>query len=64
MDITSRHEGEAQYGYDVWFSGHRNGESGVQNPNTDDIMGEFDPGWRPSLWIPSAHFIEQYTRMP
>ncbi|KAE8157115.1 hypothetical protein BDV40DRAFT_309023 [Aspergillus tamarii] len=36
-DIKARHDGEAKFGFDVWFAGHRNGESGVQNPNTDDI---------------------------
>ncbi|CAG8887259.1 unnamed protein product [Penicillium egyptiacum] len=36
-DIKARHEGEAHYGYEKWFSGHRNGESGLNNPGTDDI---------------------------
>ncbi|CAG8161600.1 hypothetical protein PENNAL_c0076G03581 [Penicillium nalgiovense] len=36
-DIKARHEGEAQYGYEKWFSGHRNGETGLNNPGTDDI---------------------------
>ncbi|KAJ5782118.1 hypothetical protein N7457_003892 [Penicillium paradoxum] len=36
-DIQARHEGENHYGYEVWFSGHRNGETGINNPNTDDI---------------------------
>ncbi|KAB8279074.1 hypothetical protein BDV30DRAFT_232951 [Aspergillus minisclerotigenes] len=36
-DIKARHDGEAKYGFDVWFAGHRNGASGVQNPNTADI---------------------------
>ncbi|CRG85396.1 hypothetical protein PISL3812_02470 [Talaromyces islandicus] len=36
-DITTRHESQSHYGYDVWFAGHRDGESGVQNPSTDDI---------------------------
>ncbi|KAF7588695.1 hypothetical protein BBP40_005294, partial [Aspergillus hancockii] len=25
------------YGYDKWFAGHRNGASGLANPNTPDI---------------------------
>ncbi|KAJ5457539.1 hypothetical protein N7475_008927 [Penicillium sp. IBT 31633x] len=37
MDIQARHEGEEYYGYETWFSGHRNGESGLKNPGTDDI---------------------------
>ncbi|KAJ5184608.1 hypothetical protein N7491_007521 [Penicillium cf. griseofulvum] len=36
-DIKARHEGEEHYGYEIWFSGHRNGATGVQNPGTDDI---------------------------
>ncbi|PGG95965.1 hypothetical protein AJ79_09785 [Helicocarpus griseus UAMH5409] len=36
-DITARHECESFYGQDTWFSGHRNGESGLQNPDTPDI---------------------------
>ncbi|KAJ5558059.1 hypothetical protein N7535_009549 [Penicillium sp. DV-2018c] len=37
QDIQARHEGEAHFGYETWFSGHRNGQSGVENPGTDDI---------------------------
>ncbi|PLN82054.1 hypothetical protein BDW42DRAFT_185032 [Aspergillus taichungensis] len=37
LDIKSRHEGEEKYGFETWFSGHRNGESGINNPGTDDI---------------------------
>jgi hypothetical protein len=40
-DVKARHEGEEKYGYETWFAGHRNGESGVQNPGTDDIKGKF-----------------------
>ncbi|KAJ5490143.1 hypothetical protein LT330_003465 [Penicillium expansum] len=36
-DIQARHDGEKHYGYETWFSGHRNGESGVNNPGTEDI---------------------------
>ncbi|KAE8352480.1 hypothetical protein BDV28DRAFT_148991 [Aspergillus coremiiformis] len=36
-DIKARHDGEAKYGFDTWFAGHRNGASGLQNPNTQDI---------------------------
>ncbi|KAL6230946.1 hypothetical protein BDW75DRAFT_244356 [Aspergillus navahoensis] len=41
-DIQARHEGEEHYGYEVWFSGHRNGESGVKKPGTDDIKAYID----------------------
>ncbi|KAJ5121119.1 uncharacterized protein N7515_009080 [Penicillium bovifimosum] len=38
QDIQARHEGEEHYGYETWFSGHRNGQSGVENPGTEDIQ--------------------------
>ncbi|CAG8891835.1 unnamed protein product [Penicillium egyptiacum] len=41
-DIQARHEGEKHYGYETWFSGHRNGESGIKNPGTDDINAYID----------------------
>ncbi|KXG51204.1 uncharacterized protein PGRI_067760 [Penicillium griseofulvum] len=41
-DIKARHEGEEHYGFETWFSGHRNGESGVNNPGTEDIKGYID----------------------
>ncbi|KAL2821841.1 hypothetical protein BDW59DRAFT_164023 [Aspergillus cavernicola] len=41
-DIQARHEGEEHYGYETWFSGHRNGQSGIENPGTDDINAYID----------------------
>ncbi|KAJ5182366.1 hypothetical protein N7449_012513 [Penicillium cf. viridicatum] len=41
-DIQARHEGEKHYGYETWFSGHRNGESGVSNPGSQDIKNYMD----------------------
>ncbi|CAI7668132.1 unnamed protein product [Penicillium palitans] len=41
-DIQARHEGEKHYGYETWFSGHRNGESGLKNPGTQDIKNYMD----------------------
>ncbi|KAL3476537.1 hypothetical protein BJX99DRAFT_227626 [Aspergillus californicus] len=41
-DIQARHDGEEHYGFETWFSGHRNGESGVNNPGTADIQGYID----------------------
>ncbi|KGO43585.1 hypothetical protein PEX1_059110 [Penicillium expansum] len=41
-DIQARHEGEEHYGYETWFSGHRNGESGINNPGTADINTYID----------------------
>ncbi|RCH92548.1 hypothetical protein CU098_010193 [Rhizopus stolonifer] len=37
QDIKTRHESESYYGTDVWFAGHRNGESSVNDPDTQDI---------------------------
>ncbi|RJE23956.1 hypothetical protein PHISCL_03715 [Aspergillus sclerotialis] len=36
-DIQARHDGEEKYGFDVWYAGHRNGKTGVDNPDTQDI---------------------------
>ncbi|KAK2803495.1 hypothetical protein FQN50_006930 [Emmonsiellopsis sp. PD_5] len=36
-DIAARHECEQYYGPDKWFAGHRNGASGLENPDTEDI---------------------------
>ncbi|OOQ87357.1 hypothetical protein PEBR_17147 [Penicillium brasilianum] len=41
-DIKARHDGQKHFGYDVWFAGHRNGASGVQNPYTADIQAYKD----------------------
>ncbi|KAG0739133.1 hypothetical protein G6F57_011750 [Rhizopus arrhizus] len=36
-DIKARQESQKFYGVDKWFGGHRNGESGLSNPDTQDI---------------------------
>ncbi|EIE75864.1 hypothetical protein G6F46_000931 [Rhizopus delemar] len=36
-DIKARQESQKFYGADKWFGGHRNGESGLNNPYTQDI---------------------------
>ncbi|KAL3467186.1 hypothetical protein BJX64DRAFT_283911 [Aspergillus heterothallicus] len=36
-DVASRWDCQGYYGVDKWFAGHRNGASGLSNPNTDDI---------------------------
>ncbi|KAL2842388.1 hypothetical protein BJY01DRAFT_249071 [Aspergillus pseudoustus] len=36
-DITDRHESQDYYGYDTWCAGHRNGATGLSDPDTDDI---------------------------
>ncbi|KAI9366239.1 hypothetical protein BD770DRAFT_432934 [Pilaira anomala] len=37
QDIKARHESQNFYGADVWFAGHRNGETGIHHPYTQDI---------------------------
>lgn len=37
FDISARHEAHNYYGETLWFAGHRNGQSGLSNPATDDI---------------------------
>ncbi|KAJ3050402.1 hypothetical protein HK097_008637, partial [Rhizophlyctis rosea] len=37
-DISCLHECQGYYGTDRWFAGHRNGASGLSNPNTQDIQ--------------------------
>ncbi|KAJ8109982.1 hypothetical protein OPT61_g7055 [Boeremia exigua] len=36
-DVAARWDCQNYYGYDRWFAGHRNGASGLANPNTADI---------------------------
>ncbi|GKT57826.1 hypothetical protein ColTof4_09809 [Colletotrichum tofieldiae] len=36
-DVASRWDCQNYYGYDKWFAGHRNGASGLSNPDTEDI---------------------------
>jgi hypothetical protein len=36
-DVASRWDCQNYYGYEKWIAGHRNGESGLNNPDTDDI---------------------------
>ncbi|PGH10612.1 hypothetical protein AJ80_07463 [Polytolypa hystricis UAMH7299] len=36
-DVAARWDCQGYYGYDTWFAGHRNGATGLSNPNTEDI---------------------------
>ncbi|CAI4219794.1 unnamed protein product [Parascedosporium putredinis] len=36
-DVAARWDCQNYYGYEKWFAGHRNGATGLNNPNTDDI---------------------------
>jgi hypothetical protein len=37
QDISCLHQSQNHYGINTWFAGHRNGASGLANPNTSDI---------------------------
>ena len=50
-DIKARHDGQKYYGYDVWFAGHRNGQSGINNPYTQDIHGILTPSQIDSSYL-------------
>lgn len=38
-DISCLHQSQNAYGMTVWFGGHRNGQTGINNPSTGDING-------------------------
>jgi hypothetical protein len=37
QDVSCLHQSQNHYGINTWFAGHRNGASGLTNPNTPDI---------------------------
>jgi hypothetical protein len=37
QDVSCLHQSQNHYGINTWFAGHRNGSSGLSNPNTTDI---------------------------
>jgi len=37
-DVQCANQVQGYYGIDRWFAGHRNGETGLNNPNTADIQ--------------------------
>lgn len=37
LDVTTRKNAQNNYGWDTWAAGHRNGQTGLSNPNTNDI---------------------------
>ncbi|WP_392675163.1 carbohydrate-binding domain-containing protein [Streptomyces sp. LN785] len=37
QDVSCLHQSQNHYGTATWFAGHRNGSSGLSNPNTTDI---------------------------
>ncbi|MEO3853819.1 carbohydrate-binding domain-containing protein [Acrocarpospora sp. B8E8] len=36
-DVSCLHQSQSYYGINTWFAGHRNGATGLSNPNTADI---------------------------
>ncbi|MFW6725010.1 carbohydrate-binding domain-containing protein [Streptomyces sp. MAR4 CNY-716] len=38
-DVQCLNQSQSHYGTNLWFAGHRNGETGLNNPNTSDING-------------------------
>jgi hypothetical protein len=42
LDIQLRHESQNYYGESLWMAGHRNGATGLSNPNTQDIQNYKD----------------------
>lgn len=41
-DIQARSDCVSYYGDSKWFAGHRNGATGLSNPDTEDINSESD----------------------
>ena len=37
QDVSCLHQSQSHYGINTWFGGHRDGSSGLSNPNTTDI---------------------------
>ena len=37
QDVSCLHQSQQHYGLDAWFAGHRNGASGLADPDTADI---------------------------
>ncbi|KAG2229291.1 hypothetical protein BDF21DRAFT_497346 [Thamnidium elegans] len=63
MDIKARHESQEFYGAEVWFAGHRNGESGLNNPFTQDITNyKNGVNWIHSQLISKKEYLTDDTR--
>ncbi|KAG2199502.1 hypothetical protein INT47_009956 [Mucor saturninus] len=63
QDIKARQESQKFYGPDKWFAGHRNGESGLSNPYTQDIT-DYKNGvnWIHSQLIKDKKYLSDDTR--
>jgi hypothetical protein len=46
-DVQCLNECQSYYGQNKWIAGHRNGETGLNNPNTQDIRSK----WPQLLWL-------------
>lgn len=63
QDIKARHESQNFYGADVWFAGHRNGETGIHHPYTQDIT-DYKNGvnWIHSQLMSNEKYLTDDTR--
>lgn len=63
QDIRARQQSQAFYGADKWFAGHRNGESGLNNPYTQDITNyKNGVNWIHSQLVSNKKYLLDDTR--
>ncbi|CEG81953.1 hypothetical protein RMATCC62417_16090 [Rhizopus microsporus] len=63
QDIKARQESQNYYGPDKWFAGHRNGESGLSNPYTQDITNYKDAvNWIHDQLASNSKYLSDDTR--
>jgi len=62
-DINCRHTSQNHYGEAKWFAGHRNGASGLSNPDTTDI-NNYKNGvlWLQSQITSNSKYLTDDTR--
>jgi hypothetical protein len=62
-DISCIHQSQGHYGIDTWFGGQRNGETGVNKPNTADINTYKDAVyWIRDQLLSNAQYLKDDTR--
>ncbi|CAO3699480.1 hypothetical protein G6F70_000055 [Rhizopus microsporus] len=63
QDIKARQESQNFYGPDKWFGGHRFGESGLNNPYTEDITNYKNAvNWIHDQLASDPKYLEDDTR--
>ncbi|KAG2199503.1 hypothetical protein INT47_009957 [Mucor saturninus] len=63
QDIKARQESQNFYGPDKWFAGHRNGESGLSDPYTQDITDYKDGvNWIHDQLVKDSKYLSDDTR--